>query len=153
MTGATNCSNFIYHHNEVRSGRALSQRHTSGWPPVRFQKWAFKANRNSILVIKATALKKTDLCVHACVCLVCVHTLIRGPSESLWGPGLKMLARRMAECTTTSEGEEYSFNFTGEASYKVNRESERDKREKKKRGQLGNREKKKIWLNNSVIRT
>lgn len=55
-----------------------------------------------------------------------------------------MLARRMAECTTTSEGEEYSFNFTGEASYKVNRESERDKRGKKKRGQLGNREKKKI---------
>ena len=53
-----------------------------------------------------------------------------------------MLARRMAECTTTSEGEEYSSNFTGEASYKVNRESERDKKEKK--GQLGNREKRKI---------
>ena len=86
--------------------------------------------------------ERGHLCVHACVCLVCVHKLIRGPSESLWGPGLKMLARRMAECTTTSEGEEYSFNFTGEASYKVNRESERDKKEKK--GQLGNREKRKI---------
>lgn len=48
-----------------------------------------------------------------------------------------MLARRMAECTTTSEGEEYSFNFTGEASYKVNRESERDKREKKKEDNWG----------------
>ena len=80
--------------------------------------------------------------------------LIRGPSESLSGPGLKMLARRMAECTTTSEGEEHSLNFTGEASYKVNRESERDKRGGKKGGgQLGNTEDRKIRLNNSVIRT
>lgn len=48
-----------------------------------------------------------------------------------------MFARRMAECTTTSEGEEYSLNFTGEASYKVNKESERDKREKKGRRTTG----------------
>lgn len=52
-----------------------------------------------------------------------------------------MLARRMAECTITSEGEEYSFNFTGEASYKVNRESERDKREKKKKRTTGEQRK------------
>ena len=86
--------------------------------------------------------------MHACVCLVCVHTLIRGPSESLLGPGLKMLAR-MAECAITAAGEEYSFSFTGEASYKVNRESKRDKRGRR----LGNTEKRKIRLNDSAIRT
>ena len=87
--------------------------------------------------------------MNACVCLVCVHMLIWGLSESLSGLGLKMLARRMAACTTPSEGKEYSFSFTGEASYKVNRESKRDERGRR----LGNTEKRKIRLNDSAIRT
>ena len=93
--------------------------------------------------------------MHACVCLVCVHMLIWGLSESLSGLGLKMLARRMAECTTPSEGKEYSFNFTGEASYKVNRQHERGEKRVKKEGGGGlkNMEKRKVQLNSRMIRT
>ena len=94
--------------------------------------------------------------MHACVCLVCVHMLIWGLSESLSGLGLKMLARRMAACTTPFEGKEYSFSFTGEASSKVNRQHERgEKRVKKEEGGGGlkNMEKRKVQLNSHMIRT
>ena len=85
--------------------------------------------------------------------------LIGGLSESLSGLGLKMLARRMAECTTPFEGKEYSLNFTGEASYKVNRQHERGEKRVKEEGGGGgggglkNMEKRKVQLNSHMIRT